>query len=216
MSRWLVLAVGMAWAGFAGAELVVKGGQPPLDAGDVETRPAPDAQTAPAPVVVPISRAEREMVEKRRAAAGAVPPPQAAAAPTRVSPQPVVARPANAAPAATAARPAPALVADAGDVDDVGGSPVQVDVIESPPVIFTLRGGETLQEALRRWCQDAGWELEWKASFDVVVEHPYTFAPETGFRDAIANTMKAMWHQPKALVASLYPEHRVLVVEAKP
>jgi len=209
MSRWGNKMLGMALvvgvASPAAAELVVKrrpvAAEAPLQVSEIQRQGAPDmrpavvddvpAVTAPmtAPMTPPAAR--RPMVRPSTVAvpAAAVEPIVRPVVPPRAATRPVVAL-------------APVVESDP--------SP------RSANPIFRLQASEVLQASLRRWCKAEGWNLEWKARYDVPIDHPYVFPAGTTFRGAVGEVMESLWHGPNALVASLYPEHRVLVIDAKP
>ena len=77
---------------------------------------------------------------------------------------------------------------------------------------FAIRQGETLQAALTRWCNAAGWTLVWKSTRDYRIEAAITFPSGTAFDEAVHDTMRSIWRMSPTVKSTLYTRNRVLLL----
>jgi len=86
-----------------------------------------------------------------------------------------------------------------------------LDYLSDTATEWSLEPGETLQLGLSRWCGEAGWSLVWLAGNDYPIQAGLQFPAGTTFRDAVRETLKAVWRQNPTLKATVY-KNRVLVI----
>lgn len=130
---------------------------------------------------------------QNRAPAGARPP----AVPQAASVETLVIEPDGRYPAA-----APAIAPLHGDL---------LEYVAEKTAAWSVRAGETLEDALRRWATEAGWSLVWRAGGRYVAEVSMTYPPGTTFREAARETIGAYWRENPSLRAEPY-RNKVLVV----
>lgn len=78
---------------------------------------------------------------------------------------------------------------------------------------FDLRNGETVRDALTRWCEDSGWTLVWKAKQDYQIDINLSFPQGTTLKTALRDTTRALWLQHPEIRATTYKNNVVVVDE---
>jgi hypothetical protein len=199
--------------------------EPALAVKPVSAAPPPVEHPAPAPVAVVVAPV---------APAAPAPEPVAPVAPAAPAPEPV----APVAPAPVAELvfedadpyiPAQAPISNAPsrvtplevDVADRAGRYLaatltddDLDLIDDIGREWRLTPGLTLRQNLERWAEDSGFHIVWRADIDYPIDAGITFPATWTFREALRETMRSFWRQPKPLVATVY-RNNVVVITAR-
>jgi hypothetical protein len=163
-----------------------------------------------APVATPAAEPARPVATPPAPAAAPRPvaPARSATPATPVAPKPVarpvVPVPATATPAPEA--PRPRLAPLQGEL---------LDYVSQSTVVWQLRTGETLRDALNRWSRDAGWTLIWKASRDYRIDAPLALPTGTSYREAVKTVVRAVWRSNPTLHATAYTNQVLVIQDSK-
>jgi hypothetical protein len=111
--------------------------------------------------------------------------------------------------------PKSAIVFFNADTETIGAASNREDAQalteRSPTVYFALKG-DTLQETLKRWAEQAGYGLRWNADHDFILNYSYTFhgpfAESGGVMDQVLESFK---HNPYAARAVITKNNVVLI-----
>lgn len=79
---------------------------------------------------------------------------------------------------------------------------------------WSARAGDSLQQTLERWADDAGWQIIWaaKPETDVVLDVDVNFPVGSTMQDAIRGTFKALSRRPVAPKACEYQNKTLRIV----
>lgn len=79
---------------------------------------------------------------------------------------------------------------------------------------WSARAGETLQQALQRWAESAGWQLIWaaRAETNLVLDVDLDYPAGTTMQEAIRTTFKALSRRPDAPKACEYRNKTLRIV----
>ena len=88
------------------------------------------------------------------------------------------------------------------------------DFLEENTGSWSIRSNETMQDALDRWCLQAGWTLVWNASTNQSIGVDFTFDGGTTFKEAVKELFQSHWKQHGSLRAVVYKNNVLEIRDA--
>lgn len=80
---------------------------------------------------------------------------------------------------------------------------------------YELAAGETLRDALTRWCSDAGYTLVWRSDRDYRIDAALRFPAGTQIREALKQTVRAVWRHNPDIKATVYKNNVIVISEGR-